>query len=522
MHNTQLYQRLRDIRNKLAKEANVEPYMVFQNKVLQAITEQKPTTLDKLATIKGMGEKKLAKYGDIILATIHGSDEHRAPVHGEEKIFSVSEYIDYVNTLLTSGRVIIRGEVGRVDARGGYTFFTLLDKSDEAIISCLVWQNRLEEFGIELKEGLELHVEGYSEIYKPRGSFTFRVEHIGLIGEGALRLAFEKLKNKLQSEGYFLEERKKPIARYIHSIGLITSQYAAAKKDFLTHIGNFGYKINFCDVRVEGMYAIDDIVSAIRWFNESRLPLDVIVLTRGGGSLESLQAFNGEAVAKAIVASKIPVLTGIGHENDTTIADLVADVRASTPTDAGKILSDPWRNAKDVLTRYHENITTTFSRLLAQLRQHVSDLQKQVVSASTKGLNVHIQRLDRVQTFLEFRLKNVIDGIKNRQQRFFENRIRLENSIASIRTQVVTHENVLDETQSRWFKFLHHHMKEVEQTLALSDPTTRLKQGYSIVRGIDSRIIKSSDQITIGDMLRLTFSKGSADSKVENVQKEAV
>lgn len=227
------------------------------------------------------------------------------------------------------------------------------------------------------------------------------------------------------------------------------------------------------------MYAIDDIVSAIRWFNESRLPLDVIVLTRGGGSLESLQAFNSEAVAKAIFASKISVLTGIGHENDTTISDLVADLRASTPTDAGKMLSDPWRNAGDVLERCQTNITTIFSRLCAQLKHHLSDLQDQIVSTSRKDLNAHAQRLDRVQTFLEFRLKTMIDGIKHIQRTFFENRIRLENGITSIRVQLATHESLFDETHKRWLKFLQHH-------------------------------------------LRLTFSKGSADSKVENVQKETL
>ena len=517
MNNNALYQRLKEMRNKLANTAHVEPYMVFQNKVLEAIAGKNPATREELASVKGMGERKMAKYGDLILEVIRGSSGYPEPVNEEEKIFSVSEYIDYVNSLLTPHQATIRGEVGRVDRRDGYTFFTLLDADGKALINCLVWQSKLESFAIDLQEGLELYVAGHAEIFKRRGSFTFRIDHIGLVGEGALRLAFEKLKNKLQSEGYFAEERKKPIVRYVRSIGLVTSQYADAKKDFLTHVGNFGYTISFYDVRVEGMYATDDIVSALRWFNESRLPLDCIVLTRGGGSLESMQAFNSEAVAKAIFASKIPVLTGIGHENDTTIADLVADLRASTPTDAGKILSDQWRSAEDFLERCHTDITTIYSRLCIQLRQHLLNLQEQFVSTLAKDLNAHAQRLDSVQTFLGFRLKNMIDGVKHIQQRFIENRLRLENGIVSVRAQLAAYDTALGETHARWFKFLQNHVEDIDERLALSDPTARLKQGYSIVRGIDSTIVKSTDQVTIGDMLRLTFFKGSADSKVERI-----
>jgi exodeoxyribonuclease VII large subunit len=513
-----LYERLREVRNKLAREANVEPYMVFQNKVLQAIAEKKPTTQDELADVKGMGEKKLAKYGSIILETIGELSDNPVETSEEEKVFSVSEYIDYVNTLITSRRVIIRGEVGRVDNRGNYTFFTLLDKNVEAVINCFIWQDRLDNFGVELKEGLELNIEGYSEIYKARGSFSFRVEHIALIGEGVLRLAFEKLKKKLESEGYFSEERKKPIADYVHDIGLITSQYADAKKDFLTHLGNFGYKINFYDVRVEGMYAIDDIISAIRWFNESRLPLDVIVLTRGGGSLESLQAFNSEAVAKAIFASKVPVLTGVGHENDVTIADLVADMRASTPTDAGKILSNFWKKAEDFFISFQKNVTKIFLGKYVQFRQYLLNIQEQLFSVSMKELKTQAVRLDRLQAYLELRLKNWFERVKNIQQRFLENRLRLDGRISSINARIQTNEKLLNDGQIHWFNLQQTYVTEIEQKLTLSDPTARLKLGYSIISGIDSKIIKSSDQIKIGDILKLKFYKGSADSKVEDVQ----
>ncbi|MDP2860881.1 MAG: exodeoxyribonuclease VII large subunit, partial [bacterium] len=324
-NNQNLYELLRQKRNEVAKEAGIKPYMVLQNSVLEEIAKTKPSRPEELTTIKGMGKRRIEKYGQILLEIVNDLSNKVVVKTKEENIFSVSEYLDYLNEVLTPMRAIIQGEVGRVDKRVGYTFFTLSDKDDKAVINCFVWQNKIENFGVELKEGMELQVEGHPKVYKRTGSFSFEVEHIGLIGEGALKLAFEKLKKKLELEGYFSPERKKPITDYVKNIGVITSTYADAKKDFLTHLGNFGYTIYFYDIRVEGIYAVDDIVSALRWFNESKLQLDVLVLTRGGGGFESLQAFNSESVAKAIFASKVPILTGIGHENDITIADLVAD-----------------------------------------------------------------------------------------------------------------------------------------------------------------------------------------------------
>ena len=490
-NNQNLFEQLRKWRNKAAEAVGVKPFMILQNSVLEEIAKIKPSKPEELATIKGMGKRRIEKYGQTVLEIVNGLSK-------EEKTFSVSEYLDYVNAILATGRAVIRGEIGRVDHRGGYTFFTLLDKDNEAVINCFVWQNKLDAFGVELAEGLEINVSGYPKIYKKRGTFSFEVEHIGLIGEGVLRQAFKKLKIKLESAGYFSIERKKSFPTYVESIGLITSVYADAKKDFLTHVGNFGFKIYFYDVRVEGLYAVDDIVSAIRWFNESKLQLDVLVLTRGGGSLESLQAFNNESVAKAIFASKIPVITGIGHENDITIADLVADLRASTPTDAGKILADSWKKAGDLLT----------------------DLQVRLPSIFVRDIETHAKRLEGAQAFLEYRFQSLLNKINLHQQRFISNWLRLSKGYSLVKAQLLTQDRLLTNEQTRWFKFLLNRLTEVNQMLSLNDPMARLKQGYSIVSSVNSsKIIKDSRQIKVGDKLHLTFHKGAADSKVESLER---
>lgn len=392
----------------------------------------------------------------------------------EEKIFSVSEYIDFLNRILVPQEAVIQGEITSVDNRVNYTFFTLQDKTEEAILKCFIWKVKLDGLGIELKEGLELKIQGYPTIYKKYGRFTFEVQNIGLVGEGALKLAFEKLKRNLALEGYFAEERKKKVPDYAQVIGLITSGQGAAIKDFHTHLGHFGFRIYFYNIHVEGLYAMDDIVAAIRWFNENMFDIDVLVLIRGGGSLESLQAFNTESVAKAIFGSRIPIITGIGHENDDTIADFIADVRASTPTHAGRIISDPWRNAQDSLRNYERSIISIFNKKFLDLQKDLFLFEDLLSLAIKKQFNEMNKEFNRFRENLNLSFQNLI-------------------------------------------KYFEIYTTQIEHKLRLGDPTLRLKQGYSIVFN-NNQVIKSSKQLKVGDEVRLKLYEGGAISSVEKIQ----
>ncbi len=310
-----------------------------------------------------------------------------------DQAISVHEFLEQVNTLLSVQRVLVQGEITRVDRRAGYTFFTLKDTQQEAILSCFAWEYRLSLTSFHLKEGQEIQVFGFPEIYIRSGRFNFHVEQILLLGEGALQKAFEALKKQLEQLGFFASERKKPLPRFVKNIGLITSEAGDAVKDFLTHLGQHDFELSFFNVKVEGIYAIEEIVKALRYFNEQPEPSEVLVLIRGGGSLESLQAFNSEAVARAIFASKIPVLTGIGHEKDFTIADFVADARASTPTHAGRILGDPWSQVETELEHA--------SQTLAVALQHMARRAKDAVDTASQTLEEQIaQYIARLKEFL--------------------------------------------------------------------------------------------------------------------------
>jgi len=511
----ELFELLHQGRNGIAKVEKVKPYMVLHNSVLEAIAEKRPSTLEELSEIKGMGEKKIARYGKFILENVNGFNAGSTQETGEGKVYSVSEFIDFLNELLVPQRAIVQGEVSQIKMMNGYTFFILVDKAEEATLSCFVWKDRLDSFGVKLEEGMELKVAGFPKIFKRRGSFNFEVEHIGLVGEGALKQAFEALKKRLSVAGYFAQERKKPIPKYVQQIGLITSSFGDARNDFLTHLGKFGFKIYFHHVRVEGLYAIDDITSAIRRFNESMTDVEVLALTRGGGSLESLQPFNSETIAKAIFGSKIPIITAIGHENDETIADLVADMYASTPTHAARILSDPWRQAEGLLSSYEGNIFTALRGKYVNIKEKLWVFESSFVSALNKGINFRKEKIDSLQRALILSFHRIIDKIKSVEREFLNNWERLRTQILTLGQLVKNQESILFQETMRWIPALQKRLDNVEQRLALSDPTGRLKQGYSIAFNVGNRVIKSSKQIKVGEELSLKFYKGGATTRVE-------
>lgn len=512
-----LFEILREWRNKLAQQNNVEPFMVLHNSVLEEIAEKKPTTLEDLAKIKGMGKRRIDKYGQFLFKIVNDKSTDNPDKSAKDKIFKVGEFIDFLNSVLVPRKSIIQGEVGEVKPRNGYSFFTLLDKDEDAVLNCFAWQRVFDNLGVNLKEGSEIQVAGFPKVFKRRGSFNFEVQHIGLVGKGALKQAFEALKKRLAVEGYFAPERKKRIPKYAQKIGLITSAFADAKTDFLTHLGKFAFKVYFYDARVEGLYAIDDIVSAIRWFNENMLDIEVLVLTRGGGSLESLQPFNSEAMARAIFGSKIPVITGIGHENDETIADLVADFFASTPTDAARVISDNWRNAASLISSYKSNIVSIFIRKCANIEEKLFSWQNFFTSILDKTLKSKKQNLDNLKTRLTSSFQEILNTIKSEENKFFNNLGKLWQEILSAKFQLNTTENNFERTTNRWLKSQFSLVSGIKERLKLANPTSRLKQGYSIIFDKGKKVIKSAKQLRVGKKLKLKFYEGGADSRVEKV-----
>src|SRR3954470_18976471 len=182
-----------------------------------------------------------------------------------ETIFTVAEYISLINTAIKPLKATIQGEIGKIKYYPKAVYFSLFDQ-DRSVINCMIWNSRLQSIGVELEDGLEVKIQGYPDVWAGNGMLTFKADTIIPIGEGALKLAYERLKVELEKEGYFRKERKRALPQLVSRIGLITSSSGVVIKDFLTGLGNHGLSVSFCDVRVEGINAIENIVTAVQWF----------------------------------------------------------------------------------------------------------------------------------------------------------------------------------------------------------------------------------------------------------------
>ncbi len=258
----------------------------------------------------------------------------------ERKVWTVSELNARIRELLSAAfaNVWIEGEISNFrEAQSGHLYFTLKDES--AQIRCVCFRNSAIRLKFRPEDGLHARLRGSISVYDARGEYQVYVEHIEPVGLGALQLAFEQLKKKLDAEGLFHADRKKPLPMLPGRIGVITSPRAAALRDILRILRRRfpNARVLIYPVRVQGDGAAEDIVRALTFFS-ARAAADVLILARGGGSLEDLWPFNEEKVARAIAASLIPIVSAVGHETDFTIADFVADVRASTPSAAAEIV----------------------------------------------------------------------------------------------------------------------------------------------------------------------------------------
>lgn len=493
--NKDLLQKLKDWRMKTARRENVELFRVLANGAIEEIAAKQPQNKAELLEIKGIKEKKYAKYGEEILAMVRGEGEQFVESFKEEnKIFEVGEYLDFLNNRLLEAEARVKGEVTSVDIRGNYIFFSIKDKEGESLINCFVWRNDYAVSGVELEEGMEVVIWGYPNIYKPSGRLSFQTKLIELVGEGLLKKAYEKLKSKLEQEGLFALERKKILPKYIHKIGLITSHQGAAIGDFVSNVGNYGYKIKFYDSRVEGKQAVFELIRGLRWFNKNIPDLDAIVLVRGGGSLESLQAFNTEVLVREIAGSKIPVLAGIGHEQDITLAALTADLMVSTPTAAALEIRRSWDEAIHEVERGEKYILNYFQNILTEKRN--------TVLSSERTLSGQL-----VNIFERFRLAR--EKLKN-------NLVKIKMTIDYDRNYLPNISKKLVSSYIRLFSELKNQLKSLAEKIVLHDPERQLKLGYSLV-SFGGKIVRSVKSIQIGDDVDIQMGDGKLKSEVTRI-----
>jgi len=390
----------------------------------------------------------------------------------------------------TFGPVVIQGEVTNFhQPKGNLIYFELKDKESRILCFMLSW-----ELKVPIEDGTEIRVLGIPSLFKGSGGFHIRVQEIELVGEGALRKAWEALKEKLEKEGIFALERKRTLPRFPSRIGLITSSDAAAYTDVLRILKNrwSGLTIKFLPVAVQGIGSITRIVKALGYFNQKQ-DIEVIILTRGGGSLEDLQSFNSEDVVRAIFASQIPVVCGVGHERDITLADLVADQRASTPSNAAEIVVPDRREIINTINWRTDQIKSNFSLLLKRADEEITEklslLEEGVRSWKDNFVYLYEKLGQNWRSFV---------------QSLFWQKEKLHSSLIKIKERFTFNLEVVKEqlvTQTRLITTL--------------SPQATLDRGYSLTYLKDKqKIIKDSQEVKSGDNITTRLAKGKINSKV--------
>lgn len=505
--------KLREWREAQARKEGVELFRIISNDAVNGIVEALPTTKEALLEVKGIAEKKFQKYGRDILAIVAGEiNESLFNASAEaregsetvgfrsvasrtndvemEKIFTVSDYLDLLNVGLTQFEAKVQGEVSSLDIRGNYLFFGLKDKNAAAMIPCFMWKNAYQMSGVILEEGLEVVVHGFPEMYKPSGRLTFKADAVELVGEGALKKAYLELKKKLEKEGLFSEDRKKTIPEYPQRIGLITSSTGAVIHDFLNNIGKFGFKISFRDSRVEGALAVRELVSAVRYFKKKG-GIDVLVIIRGGGSLESLQAFNNETLVREVASCPFPVMVGIGHDKDVPIISLVVDRAASTPTAVARALNTTWEQALSKVRLEEQKIFNGFAMLLREKQE----------------------KLWRFSNTIENGFRGLLQRFRTAEERLNRSAISIGHALLQTKENITRFQKVLIEKFQADFRRSKENLLNTAKIITLNDPERELRLGYSIAFS-KGKVIRRVGDVNAGEEIDIRVLGGTIITRV--------
>ncbi len=428
-----------------------------------------------------------------------------------QKVYTVGQINTLVKVALEAGlpgRFSVVGQISDYKRHfSGHCYFSLKDES--GVLPGVMWASKAKGLKFEPENGLEVVATGHIEVYTQGGKYQFYADRLQLAGVGDLQLAYEQMVKRLEAEGLFKEEHKKPIPAYPMRIGIITSATGAAVKDIATSVYDRWpcVKMLLCPAQVQGDGAAATIATAIKSINNrnDELKLDVIIVGRGGGSLEDLWAFNEEAVARAIYGSKIPVISAVGHEVDTTIADLVADARASTPTKAG-VIAVP--DVEEVLERINSMQKHLQRHAVNRLEVCKGQLERVLASAVFRNplwvLNGPMQRLDEAAGELGDALKRLLEAGRRRIDAAWEKLLQVEPHRLMGQRAVELGRLESGATAAIKSVFVKKQLQitALENRLSGLNPKSVLNRGYSITVNKDSgKVVSSVSDVEVGDVL---------------------
>ena len=438
----------------------------------------------------------------------------------DRRALSVSELTARIRDLLAKNfnDISVEGEISNCrEAQSGHFYLTL--KDEKAQIRCVWFKQQMRGVKFRPEDGLKVTVRGSISVYEQRGEYQIYVESMEPAGRGALQLAFEQLKKRLEVEGLFDAKHKKPLPLLPSRIGLITSPKGAAVRDVVRILRRRFHNVHLTvfPVRVQGDGSAEEIARALRFFNQRRL-VDVLILARGGGSMEDLWCFNEEIVARAIFDSEIPIISGVGHETDFTIADFVADVRASTPSAAAELVVQTRRE-------FDKHIAELQAALAEQIRYRILVLSRRVHElGASRGfrrpldlLRQQRQRADEMTSRLAHGLRARLEQSRKRHTaahlRIF--RFDFRARISALRIRLERHATELGRHVERFSRMKREHLEKLLVQLQERSPLKVLERGYSIVTDASGAVLRDSAQVTVGDSVSIQLHKGKLSTEVK-------
>ena len=445
-----------------------------------------------------------------------------------EKYLSVTTLTKYLKMKFDKDpyleRVYLTGQVSNFRKRPTHQYFSL--KDDRAVIQATIWSGIYQKLGFDLEEGMKINVIGRVQVYEPSGSYSIIIEKAEPDGVGALAIQFEQLKKKLSEEGLFQERFKQAIPQFAKRIGVVTSRSGAVIQDIITTVSRRfpGVEIVLYPTKVQGEGAAEEIARNIARANE-REDLDVLIIGRGGGSIEDLWAFNEEIVVRSIFESRLPIISSVGHETDVTLADFAADKRAATPTAAAELATPVTK--LDLLTylkNQEKRMATAVQNTLSKKKEALRTLSQSVIFRQPERLyDGYLQRVDQLQ----LRLKQSINTeLVRQQQKVIEQVHRLEqlspiNKVHRYQDRLLQLEKLLRSQMAVVYDAKVAEVKRLSEALLMLDTSRIVARGYAIVKKEDT-VVSSAKDLKKNDQVILMMRDGHVELEVRDVKTEEI
>ena len=421
-------------------------------------------------------------------------------------------------------RVYLTGQVSNFRRRPNHQYFSL--KDEQAVIQATMWAGTFKKLDFELEEGMKINVVGRVQIYEPSGSYSIIIEKAEPDGIGALAIQFEQLKKKLTEAGDFDERHKQPLPQFVKKIGVVTSPSGAVIRDIITTVSRRfpGVEILLFPTKVQGEGASQEVAANIALANE-REDLDLLIVGRGGGSIEDLWAFNEEVVVQAIFESRLPVISSVGHETDTTLADFVADRRAATPTAAAE-LATPVTKA-DIISWISERQNRAYQaglRVIKRDQERLGKLAKSVIFRQPERLyDGYAQKCDHLTSRLKSTVEQQVQQASQAQQLLNQRllAVDLERNIRRYKERIEALKRLLTSQVTSQYESQLARFEKAQDALLSLDTSRIIARGYAMVQKGD-KVISSVTEVAKGEQLSVQLKDGQLEVEVKNAKKENI